>query len=107
MKLFGLGFMVVVALLVSSCTSSSGVVPFGPGVFTVVKGGKTGFSSLATLKTEAYKEANDFAVSHGKQIEIISVDEKPAGFGKWPQVEVRFRLLDKKPANSKTPIRGI
>lgn len=87
----------VVALLVlSGCTSTSGVMPFSQDTYTVVQRGQTGFTSTGALKTAAYKEANDFAQRRGKQIEITEVIEKPAGFAKWPQVEVKFRLLDKK-----------
>lgn len=83
-------------LFATGCTSTSGVLSFGPETYTVVQRGKTGFSSTAALKTAAYKEANDFAERKGKQIEIVEVIEKPAGFAKWPQVEVKFRLLEKK-----------
>lgn len=88
--------LVAVLLALTGCTSTSGVLPFGPDTYTVVQRGDTGFTSTATLKTAAYKEANDFAASKGKQIEIIEVTEKPSGFATWPQVEVKFRLLDKK-----------
>lgn len=92
-----LAWLLVSVVVLSGCAStSSGVIAYGPDTFTVVQAGKSGFTSTADLKTAAYKEANEYAASKGKQIEIIDVSEKPAGFGKMPQVEVKFRLLDKK-----------
>lgn len=84
-------------LILSGCANvSSGVIPYGPDTYTVMQHGKSGFTSLADLKAAALKEANVFADTKGKQIEVVDVIEKPSGFGKYPQVEVKFRLLDKK-----------
>lgn len=85
------------ALLLTGCASSSGVVSIGSDTYAIVKAGRSGFTSAGALKGDAYKEAEEFARSKGKQLEVVAVNEIPAGFARLPQVEVRFRLVDKKP----------
>ena len=63
------------------------------GVYTVTKTGTTGFTPVGTLRKQAYKEANDFAASKGMVAEVVSVNETAAGFAKWPQVDLKFRLV--------------
>lgn len=81
-------------LLLAGCAIGSGIVTVGKDTYTLVQSGTTGFTPLGVLKSRAYQEANAFAEKKSKVMEVISVNEIPAGFAKWPQVEVRFRLLD-------------
>lgn len=87
--------LLIAIITLSACTTGSGVQSYGPQTYTVVRGGRTGFTSLATLKSEAYIEANAFATSKGKQIEVVDVKEVPTGLARWPQVEIHFKLIDK------------
>ncbi len=89
-------FLCILSLapLLAGCSTGSGIVTVGKDSYTVVKSGTTGFTPLGVLKSRAYKEANAFAQKKAKVMEVISVNEIPAGFAKWPQVEVKFRLLD-------------
>ncbi len=94
------------SILLAGCSTGSGVISIGKDSYTVVKSGTTGFTPLGVLKSRAYKEANAFAASNGKVMKLISVNEVPAGFGKWPQVEVKFRIIDPN-AISKDEIRHV
>ena len=69
------------------------------GVYSVSESGDTGFTPLPTLKERAFKAADEFAKSKGTTPEVVNVLETPAGFGRFPNVEVRFRLA----AQNKTP----
>ncbi len=63
------------------------------GTYTVTKTGTTGFTPVGTLRKQAYQEANDFAARKGMVAEVVSVNETAAGFAKWPQVDLKFRLV--------------
>lgn len=80
-------------MLQSGCSTTSPVMAATGGVYTVTKTGTTGFTPVGTLRKQAYKEANDFATSKGMVAEVVSVNETAAGFAKWPQVDLKFRLV--------------
>lgn len=100
----------IIALIIVSagsigCTTGSQVMPASGGAYTVTKSGTTGFTSLGVLRKEAYEDANKFARSKGMAAEVISVNEVPAGFARWPQVDLRFRLVSatERESSGKTP----
>ena len=68
-------------------------MPASGGAYTITKSGTTGFTPLGVLRKEAYEEANRFASSRGMVAEVLSVNEVPAGFARWPQVDLRFLLV--------------
>ena len=88
-----LAFFITIFML-AGCTTGSSVMLMGNNTYTVSKSGTTGFTPLGVLRKEAYEEANEFAASKGMVAAVVSVNEIPAGFGLWPQVEVRFSLVD-------------
>jgi len=71
------------------------------GIYIITKSGTTGFTPLGVLRNEAFKEVNRFADEKKKIAEIVSVNEVPAGFARWPQVEVKFRLVDEESRSDK------
>lgn len=77
----------------TGCTTTSSIMAASGGAYTVTKAGKSGFTSLGSLRKDAYEEANEFAESKGMVAEVISVNEVPAGFARFPQVDLRFRLV--------------
>lgn len=93
---------VLAVLIMQGCGTNPEIFEIGPDTYTVTTVGDTGFVSLGKLKSEAYRQAEEKARQQGKVIEVISVNEVPAGFAKWPQVEVRFRLLSKELVESRT-----
>ena len=80
--------------LLSGCSTRAPVMSMGNDVYTVSKTGTTGFTPLGRLRKGAYDIANDYADKQKKVAEVISVNEVPQGFGRFPEVEVRFRLVD-------------
>ena len=52
-------------------------------------------TSVASLKKDAVEEANAFANKQGKTIEVVTEKEIPAGFARFPQVELTFKLATK------------
>ena len=96
--------LTAVTLLLGGCTSPSTVMPMQNGVYTISKSAPTGFTPLGAIRKAAYEEVKEFAASKGKVAQIVSVNEVAAGFAKWPQVEVRFRLEDPQSMNTSSPM---
>ena len=79
-------------------------MPAKGGIYIITKSGTTGFTPLGVLRNEAFKEINRFANEKNKIAEVVSVNEVPQGFARWPQVEVKFRLVDEgSRSDEKTP----
>ena len=67
----------------------------GDGEYIVSRSGDTGFIPVGKLRSEAVEDVNRYASERGLIPEIISVKEVPAGFGIFPQVDIRFRLVQR------------
>jgi len=93
MKTTLIALTVAICFAISGCTTGSISMPAPGGAYTITKSGTTGFTPLGVLRKEAYEEASKFAASKGMEAEVISVNEVPAGFARWPQVDLRFRLV--------------
>ncbi len=91
-------------ILLTGCTSVSPVMPAAGGAYTLTRSASTGFTSLGALRTQAYQDAQKFAAERGMVAEIIAVNEIPAGFAQWPQVDVRFRLIEAAETRPAPPI---
>jgi len=105
MKFVHVGIIIAMAACVATftgCSTGTPVVAASGGAYTVTKSGTTGFTPLGVLRKKAYKEANRFAASKGMVVEVISVNEVPAGFARWPQVDLRFRLVSSADRDSGT-----
>jgi hypothetical protein len=89
---FALPLSLLLAAL-TGCTTSSAIMPASGGAYTITKSGTTGFTPLGVLRKEAYEAANTFAAAKGMVAEVLTVNDVPAGFGRWPQVHLRFRLV--------------
>ena len=83
----------MVCVAITGCTTTSEVMAAAGGAYTVTKAGKSGFTSVGSLRKDAYEQANEFAKSKGMIAEVISVNETPAGFARFPQVDLKFRLV--------------
>jgi hypothetical protein len=89
-----------VALLVIAigCASSPGIVQLSPDTYMISKEDHGGiFGSLAKLKADTIREANEFAARQGKVAIPIASKEKPMGIccGQWAAFEYQFRVVDK------------
>jgi PEGA domain len=80
------------------CASVPGPVQISPDTFLISREDHRGiFGSLASLKAEVIREANEFAAKQGKIAVPISSHEKPLGNGpaQWASFDYQFRVVDK------------
>jgi hypothetical protein len=89
----GVFFAIAIAVALSACTSKSGVIPDGPDRYIVIVSGKTGFTPVGDLKISAYKQASGYCSSRGKRMETIEDKSVRAGFGRFPEAEIRFKCV--------------
>ena len=78
----------------------------GDGEYIVSRSGDTGFTPVGKLRRKAVEDVNRYAGERGLVPEIISVNEVAAGFGVFPQVDVRFRLVKRERDVSSGQQRG-
>lgn len=82
------------SMLITACTSSSGVIPDGKDAYRVMHTGDTGFTNSNTLQKNAYKEAMTFCAQQGKTIETINMESKQSRpLGGWPEASLLFRCV--------------
>lgn len=93
-KIMGLA---VVAGLVTSCASNSGIVPLGNDAYMVSRQAASGFSGMGTLKADAIGEAARYCESNDKVFEAIETEESepPYILGNFPRVELHFKCMPK------------
>jgi hypothetical protein len=96
--------LIAIAML-SGCAANSDVVPIGQDTYMVSRQAATGFSGSGTLKADAFREANQYCVSHGKALQVVGTHEAqpPYVFGNFPKAEVQFMCLDIKDAELTRP----
>jgi len=85
-------FVIIVAVLLVSCASNSGVVEIGDGELFIAKQAATGFPGTGKIKTEALQEATAHCSSQGKSLNVLKLHENEGPFvlGKYPRVELNF-----------------
>src|SRR5258708_31811175 len=94
----------VMAALASSCTTSSGPVSVGQGVYMIARTEKGFRGSSAPVKAAALAEANKYCERHGKVMKVIRTvqkDMKP--FTSDASAEVYFKCLDPDDPELKRP----
>ncbi|PTB30967.1 hypothetical protein [Photobacterium phosphoreum] len=83
---------VFLALILSGCTSSSGVIQDGKNAYRIMHTGDTGFTNSGTLQKNTYKEASAFCEKQGKIVETITMDSKQSRpLGGWPEATLIFK----------------
>jgi len=75
------------------CTTLTPVMSTGHGEYIVSRSGDSGFIAVGKLRRQAMEDVNNYASQRNAVAEVISVNEVAAGFGIFPQVDVRFRLV--------------
>jgi hypothetical protein len=84
------------ALAAAGCASPASVVQLSPDTYLVSRTDKGGaFGSLAAMKTDAIREASEFAAGQGKVAIPLHLRETPAAPGTLASVEYQFRVLDR------------
>jgi hypothetical protein len=95
MRIQFLSFIFAVsALFMVGCTTSSGPVSVGQGVFMIARTHKSFGGSSAPVKAAALEEANKFCESQGKVMVVVKTvqkDMKP--FQSDPYAEVYFMCV--------------
>ena len=99
-------FAGIAFLFLSACTTLTPVMRTGDGEYIVSRSGDTGFTPVGKLRRKAVEDVNRYAGERGLIPEIISVNEVPAGFGIFPQVDIRFRLVRQERNVSSGVLRG-
>jgi hypothetical protein len=93
-----LSLFIPAVLLAGSCASSPGIVQVSPDTYMISKEDHAGiFGSLAKLKADTIREANEFAAQQDKVAIPIAEKETPMGIccGQWARFEYQFRVLGK------------
>ena len=80
-------------LAMSGCATVFEPVSTGPGTFMVAAEGVLGNSSSGKQAFKAQEQATAFCVKRGKQVETMSSNEVPGGFGKVASATVNFRCI--------------
>jgi hypothetical protein len=99
--------MIAAAVAALAGCVSTGPIPIGEDTFMISKkGAGGGFTSVGAIKGEVFQEANAYCVSQGKKFQVVSTNEHPAGFGRFPEAEVQFMCLNQgDPALTRTRLQ--
>lgn len=88
--------VIAITLLITGCTSSSGIIPDGRDAYRITHSGDTGFTNSNTLQKDAYHEASTFCTSKGKVVETLNMESKQARpMGGWPEASLWFRCVNR------------
>jgi hypothetical protein len=93
---------VIVATLISGCTTSSGVVSTGPDTYMISRT-QWGFRGPGLVKAAAIKEADAYCKKRGKVVKVTKTVETGLKFGSEPAAEVYFKCLDPNDPELKQP----
>lgn len=78
-------------IALAACTSPTGVVPIGDGIFMSSKLGGMGTYSGGSVKAELFKEAAVFCGKNGKQVSPVNSTSMDAVALNYASAEVQFR----------------
>lgn len=93
---------IVAVLLLALAGCSYGIIKITPDTYMVSKTGASIFSKIGVLKSDVFRQANEFAASQGKVMIPLAVDEKPCIPGvRHPSVELLFRVADEADTGAK------
>jgi hypothetical protein len=81
-------------LAVTGCTSTPGIIPVGNDTYSAMISGQSGFVGVGGMKADAYVNAQKYCKDINKSLKEISFNSS-SGFGKFPEVELKFQCVDK------------
>jgi len=82
------------ALILAGCSTNSGVVAISGDTYMISRNNAAGaFSNIPKMKVEVIQQANEFAASKGKVVQVISLDTTFPTHG-FPSVDYQFKLVD-------------
>ena len=86
--------LLLIALVsLAGCATVSDPVSTGPGTYVVAAEGVMGNSSSGSQLVKAQAQAAQFCEKQGKQVQTITTNEVPGGFGKVASATVNFQCL--------------
>ena len=85
----------VIGSALFGCASVTDVVSTGPETYMVAAEGVLGNSSSGKQAFKAQEQAAAFCSAKGLQVETISSQEAPGGFGKVASATVNFKCIKK------------
>ena len=89
-------FTSLLLVVLSGCTTSSGVMLDGKDSYRVMHTGDTGFTNSNTLQKSAYEEATSYCSIKGRVIETVNMESKQARpFGGWPEASLLFKCVER------------
>ena len=91
------------AVLISGCSTSSGVVSTGPDSYMISRT-QWGFRGPGLVKAAAIKEADAYCKKRGKAIMVTKTVETGVKFGSEPAAEAYFKCLDPNDPQLKQPV---
>jgi hypothetical protein len=85
-----------ICLFIIGCGVQSGYisVPMGNGTYSISKKANNGYVSIGTLREAVLIDANEFAKTKGKIMEVITFNETAMSLGQVPRIELIFRLVN-------------
>lgn len=84
--------LIAIVMITAGCTSNSGVVPVGEGLYLISRSEK-GFDRTGSgVKANALKEANSYCEQNKKQIQVVEASSKDmVPFKSDAQAEIHFK----------------
>lgn len=88
----------VIVGTLAGCASNTGVTPMGGSTYMIAAQAATGIGGLGNLKADILREADQFCVAKGQEMDLVRVHENEGPFilGKFPRAEVQFRCTGKR-----------
>lgn len=77
--------------LLAGCTSPTGIVPIGSGVYMSSKLGGMSTYSGGVVKAELFKEAGEFCAKQGKQVQALNSTSLDTIAYNYASAEIQFR----------------
>jgi hypothetical protein len=82
-----------VAVGLTACASSTGVIPAGKDQFMISREDNGPAASLGTIKAKVFQEAGAFCSGRGQTMQIIKENDVPRSFGQFPQTSLLFTCV--------------
>jgi hypothetical protein len=80
------------AVMIVGCAHNAGVIPIGNGTFMISRSEWGIQHTGATVKSDVIKQASEFCLKHGKELDIVNTSQQDmVPFKSEAQAEVEFR----------------
>lgn len=86
--------IVLIAIVLSGCATTSGVIPEGKDAYLIIMSGGHGLSSSLDLKIAAHQQAGAFCTGLNKRVETVTEKTIQAGTqSDFSEDELKFRCI--------------